>query len=83
MSDRDAPSATSAGQVTPSNDSTLVVTGGSKPGEDRIRERAHQLWEAADKPEGRDEEFWHQAVAEIAKQDEQLLNPKPPAPTTA
>lgn len=32
--------------------------------EEQIRERAHQLWEAAGKPEGRHEEFWQQAERE-------------------
>jgi hypothetical protein len=27
----------------------------------RIRERAHQLWEAEGSPEGRLEEYWHRA----------------------
>ena len=26
-----------------------------------IRERAHQLWEEAGKPEGREDEFWYEA----------------------
>ena len=29
--------------------------------EQRIRERAYHLWREAGSPEGRDEEFWHQA----------------------
>jgi hypothetical protein len=37
--------------------------------EERIRERAHQLWLAAGTPQGRDEEFWHQAEAEIDAAD--------------
>ena len=32
----------------------------SLPEED-IRSRAHQLWEAAGRPEGREEEFWREA----------------------
>lgn len=31
----------------------------------RIRERAHQLWEAAGSPEGREQEFWYQAEREL------------------
>jgi hypothetical protein len=37
----------------------------AKPTEDQIKERAHQLWEAAGKPDGRHEEFWHQAEREL------------------
>jgi hypothetical protein len=36
-----------------------------QPTENQIRERAHQLWEAAGKPEGRHEEFWQQAEREL------------------
>ena len=38
----------------------------SKPTEDDIRARAHQLWEDAGKPEGRRDEFWHQAEQELS-----------------
>ena len=31
-----------------------------------VRARAYDLWEAAGWPEGRGDEFWHQACAEIA-----------------
>lgn len=34
--------------------------------EQKILERAYQLWEQAGRPEGRDNEFWHQAEAELA-----------------
>ncbi len=33
---------------------------------DRIRDRAHALWEAEGRPHGRHQEHWIQAVAEIA-----------------
>ena len=40
---------------------------------ERVKRRAYELWEAAGRPEGRGEEFWHQASAEItpsgAKED--------------
>ena len=37
-----------------------------RPSEEQIRERSHQLWEAAGKPEGRhEEEFWQQAEREL------------------
>jgi hypothetical protein len=37
----------------------------SNPTDDQIRTRAHQLWELAGKPEGRDDEFWHEAEREL------------------
>jgi hypothetical protein len=33
--------------------------------EDRIRQRAHAIWEAEGRPEGRHEAHWQQACAEI------------------
>jgi hypothetical protein len=33
--------------------------------EDMIRRRAYELWEQAGRPEGRSDEFWHAARAEI------------------
>ena len=35
-----------------------------------VRERAHQLWEAAGKPDGRDNHFWHEAERQL--RDEQI-----------
>ena len=35
------------------------------PTEEQIRTRAHQLWEAAGRPEERDEEFWHEAERQL------------------
>ncbi len=35
------------------------------PAEQQIRERAHQLWEAAGSPEGREHEFWYQAERDL------------------
>jgi len=32
-----------------------------------IRARAHQLWEQAGQPEGRDQEFWLQAELDLKK----------------
>lgn len=39
----------------------------AKVAEERIRERAHQLWELAGKPEGRQDEFWREAERELSK----------------
>ena len=36
-----------------------------KPGHDQVRQRAYALWEQAGRPEGRSEEFWHQASADL------------------
>ena len=33
--------------------------------EDEIRERAHQLWEQAGKPDGQHEHFWHEAERQL------------------
>lgn len=37
--------------------------------EQDIRDRAHQLWEQAGKPEGREDEFWHAAEQELRNAD--------------
>ena len=34
--------------------------------EARIRERAHAIWEAEGRPEGREQAHWERAIAEIA-----------------
>lgn len=33
--------------------------------DERIRQRAYQLWEEAGRPEGADHQHWHQAAGEI------------------
>ena len=38
----------------------------------KIRERAHQLWEAAGRPSGRDYYFWQEAGKQL--RDEQIKN---------
>ncbi|WP_257170653.1 DUF2934 domain-containing protein [Bradyrhizobium sp. SRS-191] len=38
--------------------------------QDRIRERAHQLWEQSGRPDGREDEFWYQAEREVRESDE-------------
>lgn len=40
------------------------------PTDDEIRIRAHQLWEQAGKPKGRESEFWHQAERELMKEQQ-------------
>jgi len=46
--------------------------------EQQIRERAIQLWEAAGRPAGRDDEFWLEAEAQIQAENEALPDPAPP-----
>lgn len=45
----------------------------------QIREHAHKLWERAGKPEGRSEEFWHQAKSELEADEpgNELQTPQP------
>ena len=38
----------------------------------RIQERAYEIWEKAGRPEGRAEEHWRQAEAEIAAEERGL-----------
>ena len=40
----------------------------SDPNDDRVRARAHQLWEQAGRPTGRDQEFWLQAELDLKKE---------------
>jgi hypothetical protein len=37
--------------------------------EDRIRAKAHDLWEADGRPEGKDRQHWEQAAKLIAEQE--------------
>jgi hypothetical protein len=39
-----------------------------KPNQEQVIHRAYQLWEQAGKPEGRDQEFYHQAEQELSGQ---------------
>jgi hypothetical protein len=36
----------------------------------KVRDRAFQLWDRAGQPEGRDHEFWFDAERELAEEDE-------------
>ena len=38
--------------------------------EDKIRDRAYQLWDLAGQPADREQEFWYQAERELAEEDE-------------
>ncbi|MBR0869010.1 DUF2934 domain-containing protein [Bradyrhizobium tropiciagri] len=37
----------------------------TNPRDDEVRQRAHALWELAGRPEGREQEFWHEAEREL------------------
>ena len=50
--------------------------------ENRIRERAHELWEAAGRPHGQSDEFWRTAEREVAEIAEQGGDVAEPAVTT-
>jgi hypothetical protein len=39
--------------------------------EERIKAKAHELWEADGKPEGRDREHWEQAVKLVDEEERQ------------
>ncbi len=41
----------------------------AEPTETEIIRRAYELWEKAGKPEGRDQEFYHQAEQELRNED--------------
>lgn len=40
--------------------------------EEDIKRRAHELWEMAGRPEGRDEEFWSKAEQQVRGEGESL-----------
>jgi hypothetical protein len=42
----------------------------AKPSVEKIAKRAHELWDQAGRPEGRDDEFWHLAEQELLNEDE-------------
>jgi hypothetical protein len=39
------------------------------PTQEQITHRAYELWEQAGKPDGRDQEFYHQAEQELRNED--------------
>ncbi len=49
--------------------------------EQRVRERAYALWEAAGSPEGRADEFWDRARSQIEAEDDpdapNMVDPPP------
>jgi len=48
-----------------------------RPAEMDIVRRAYELWEQAAKPDGRDQEFYHQAEQELQKANEQAIPEQP------
>ena len=38
--------------------------------QEKIRDRAYQLWDRAGQPEGQDQQFWFDAERELAEEDE-------------
>lgn len=38
--------------------------------DDKIRDRAYQLWDEAGQPEGREQDFWYQAERELSTDDQ-------------
>jgi hypothetical protein len=48
-----------------------------RPAEMDIVRRAYELWEQAGKPDGRDQEFYHQAERELQKANEQAVPEQP------
>jgi DUF2934 family protein len=51
------------------------------PVDDRIRERAHQLWQQAGCPAGRQDEFWYQAERDVREMSELREQAEAPPPT--
>ncbi|ESX61091.1 hypothetical protein X759_35440 [Mesorhizobium sp. LSHC420B00] len=50
--------------------------------QERIRQRAHAIWEQAGRPDGSHQQHWDQATAEIDAEtaaQETASRPKPPA----
>jgi len=50
------------------------------PREQRVRDRAYELWEHAGKPQGKDGYFWAQAESEIAEAIQRESGGFKPAP---
>ena len=41
----------------------------TQPTEKEIMARAYEIWERNGRPEGREDEFWHQAEQELRNED--------------
>jgi hypothetical protein len=53
-----------------------------KPTAEQVRILAHELWEQAGKPQGQENEFWHQAERELRETEELREIAHEPPPTT-
>jgi hypothetical protein len=47
----------------------------SAEAEQKVRDRAHAIWEAEGRPEGRHLEHWQQALSEFEREKEALASP--------
>lgn len=50
--------------------------------DDRIRNRAYEIWESQDRPEGREREHWEQACRDCAAEDENAPGAAPDSAST-
>ena len=44
--------------------------------EDRVRQRAYQIWEEEGRPEGREAEHWRRAEVEVEESRNRTLSPR-------
>ncbi|MGC2777141.1 MAG: DUF2934 domain-containing protein [Bradyrhizobium sp.] len=49
--------------------------------QERIRQRAHALWEQSGRPDGHEDEFWHRAEREIREMEQLHDEATAPQPT--
>jgi hypothetical protein len=54
-----------AEQMSSTSGAALAGKGVMTDREDRMRERAYQIWEEQGRPEGRDLEHWHEAARQL------------------
>jgi hypothetical protein len=50
----------------------------TKPTEEQIRKRAQEIWEENHRPDGRDDEFWHEAEKELNEKELGDIAKEPP-----
>ena len=49
--------------------------------QERIRQRAHELWEQSGRPDGREDEFWFEAEREVREMEQLHDEATAPPPT--
>jgi hypothetical protein len=59
------PSSTATTRKTEETVVAAISSGGGQPGEQAIRERAYQIWEAEGRPDGKELDYWLRAEAEV------------------